>query len=397
MLRKAPNTLTGFVFAELLTNEYLEKAITELLLPLADSCYKYGKKKILLRTKGMFWNGTIYLDMFRPIMSNEVYREIFVPSMEETNSRSQSLSLAGRTGLWLTGKFNHISGRAVTDNANYNRLWEWGQTQHLSHFLRNMSLNRVQGADIFQINVYTDNEKEMIPFYLMLEKGILPLPGKEDLLSLSDLTIGIKSPDKDFIRHIDNFMSMDKYQPDEGTFVFDRHANHWGGALIPDHDFENYAMNAKRRMTNFIAQSPYGNLTTIPAETDLSQFPIFRKMLVTDGRYWYDENGQAHSAEEYKPVVVKELEESAQRLPVRVFGEAAWTAIRIDDSHIRLVLIDPGYLDPADRIVDILFQHIKATEATDILSAEKLTIANDRIEKVKIPMGILRIIDVKHE
>jgi hypothetical protein len=362
----------------------------EQLLPLADLCYEHGRKKIFLRNKNIFWNGNIYMDIFKPIMDNERYREIFVPSMEETNSRSQSLSLAGRTGLWLTGKFNHISGRAVTDNANYNRLWEWGQTKHLSHFLRAMSLNRVMGADIFHINIVTDNATEMLPFYLMLEKGILPLPGKEDILSLSDVTIGIKSPDKDFIRHGTNGHGMNLYSSDEGQFVFDKLDCYWGGAIIPEHDFEHYAMNAKRRMTNFIAQSPYGNMTTIPAETDLSRFPCFKKMIVTDGRFWYDEAGNPQSAEAYKPIVVKALEEAANRLPIRIYGDVAWAALRIDSTHIRLVLIDPGYLDPAERKCEIKLQHLEGISCTDILSKESLQIRDGKISAT-VPAGILRI------
>jgi len=397
MMKVAPNTLQGFDIAELETmDEVMERSINEQLFPFADSCYKYGKKKITILNKNIFWNGNIYLDMFKPFMADERYREIFITEMEETNSRSQSLSLAGRTGLWLTGKFNHMAGRAVTDNANYNRLWHWCQTEHLSHFLRAMSLERLQGADIFDFNIVTDNAEEMLPFYLMLEKGILPLPGKEDILSLSDLTIGIKSPDKDFLRHGTNGHGMTLYKPDEGQFVFDRLDCYWGGAMIPDHDFENYAMNAKRRMTNFIAQSPYGNMTTISAETDLSQFPFFKKMIVTDGKYWYDEAGKPQTAAAYKPVVLKELEEAAGRLPIRVYGEVAWVALRLDPTHIRLVLIDPGYLDPADREAEVVLQHVDASGAKDILSGESIKIEQGKM-KLKVPMGILRIIDITHQ
>lgn len=397
MLKKAPKTLMGFVFAELEgTDSVLAAAVRDQLIPLADACYEHGRKKILLRNKNIFWNANVYLDLFAPIMSQEKYREIFVPAMEETNSRSQSLSLAGRTGLWLSGRFNHIAGRAVTDNANYDRLWEWGQTQHLSHFIRHMSLNRIQGANIFQINVYTDNEREMLPFYLMLEKGILPMPGKEDILSLSDLTIGIRSPDQDFLRHGGNGHWEATYAPSNDTFVFDRLDCYWGGAPLQEHDFERYAFHAARRMTNFLAQSPYGNLTTISADTKLGGLPYFRRMLVTDGRYWYDETGARHSAEAYKPVVLEALQDAATRLPIRVHGEAAWAALRVDASHARIVLIDPGYLDPADRTVDIVFQRMNAIEAVDILSGEKLPITNGRITGVRIPLGILRVIDVVH-
>lgn len=395
MLRIAPKTLQGFVFAEFeLHDQYMSDAIQKQLIPLADSCYKYGQKKIFLRNKNIFWNASVYLDVFKPLYSQEKYREIFVPCMEETNSRNQSLSLAGKTGLWLTQTFRHTAGRAVTDNANYNRLWEWGQTQHLSHFIRTLSLSRLLGADYFQVNIYTDNETEMLPFYLMLEKGILPKVEPVDLISISGLTVGITSPDEEFIGHGVNGHSMDLYAKDEPEFVFDRLDCYWGGALIPNHDFEKYAMNAKRRMTNFLPQSPFGNLTTISANNDLNKLPCFRRMLKTDGRYWYDENGRKHLASDYKQVVLDELEMAAKKLPLRVTGDVAWVAVRISPKYIRLVLIDPGYLDPDDRHAEVLFQNLNVKAARDILSGVSIPTDGNKMN-IDVPMGILRIIDLE--
>ncbi|MBE7539679.1 MAG: hypothetical protein HS122_14870 [Opitutaceae bacterium] len=396
MLVLAPTTLQGFVFAEFETiDDNMALAIREQLLPLADLCHERGKK-ILLRGKNIFWNGSVYADVFKPLMSEEKYREVFVPSMEETNSRNQSLSLTGRTGLWLTKKFNHMSGRAVTDNGNFNRLWDWCQSAHLSHFVRAMILARCQGADIFHLNIYSDNAGEMLPFYQMLEKGILPLPAREDILSISDLAIGMLQPDQDFLRHGINGHGMDLYSPGEAPFVFDRLDCFWGGAMLADHDFENYALHAKRRMTNFISRSPYGNLAMIPADTDLARFPIFKRKLLTDGRYWYDDAGRRHTAPEYKPVVLQALEEAAARLPIRVTGDVAWAALRLDATHIRVVVIDPGYFDPAPRQAIVRFQHVKPTEIRDILDGAKLTAEVEGLA-LNIPMGSLRIIDVAHQ
>lgn len=395
MLELAPTTLQGFVFAEFeIIDDVIARAIREQLLPLADRCHA-GGKKIIIRCKNVFWNGNIYADVFKPIMAEEKYREVFVPSMEETNSRSQSLSLAGRTGLWLTRRFNHMSGRAVTDNGNFNRLWNWCQSAHLSHFLRAMILARCQGADIFHLNIYSDNAGEMRPFYQMLEKGLLPLPAREDILSISDLAIGMLTPDKDYLRHGTNGHGMDRYSPGEPPFVFDRLDCYWGGAMLAEHDFEHYALHAKRRMTNFISRSPYGNLTMIPGDTDLAQFPRFKRKLLTDGRYWYDDAGRRFTAAEYKQTVLQALEESASRLPIRVTGDVAWAAIRIDAAHIRVVIIDPGYFDPAPRQAVVHCQHVSAVEIRDVLSGTTLRAGADGLE-INVPMGTLRILDVTH-
>ena len=71
----------------------------------------------------MFWNANCYLDLWRDTLLAGRNGDVFLPSMEETNDRCQALSLAGSTGLWLSGVFDGITARAVTDNANFCRFW----------------------------------------------------------------------------------------------------------------------------------------------------------------------------------------------------------------------------------------------------------------------------------
>jgi len=397
VLEAAPNTFVGVVFAELEeTDEALTAAVQSQLLPLAEKFYKHGRKKILLRNKNIFWNGNVHLDLFKEtIMSDPRYREVFVPSMEETNSRTQGLSLAGRTGLWLTERFDHISGRAVTDNANWNRSWEWGQTMHLSHFIRALSLSRVYGADLFHINIYTDNKVEMLPLFHLLGSGALPRPERDELLSLSNVAIGMTRPDEEFIRHGTNGHGLDRYAPDTAPFVLDRLDGFWGAAPVPWYDLTNIAYNSQRRQMNFIPRLPYGMVTMIAAETNPSDFAYYRQVLRTDGRYWYDDQDQPHAADAWEPMVRETLEAAAERLPVRVLGDVSWSAVRIDPTHVRVILIDPGYLDPADREATIVMQHLQTVQCTDILSGETLPVIDNRTA-VRVPMGILRIIDVEH-
>jgi hypothetical protein len=331
--------------------------------------------------------------MWDDLFSDERFSDIFVPSMEETNSRVQSFSLSGRTGLWMKDAFKTVSGRAVTDNANYNRQWEWGQTQHLSHMIRAMSQRRLQGADLFHINIYTENETEMMPFYLMLEKGILPRVRPHEMISMNEIAVGVKSPpDHDYIEHGTNGHDLYKYSPNEPELVVDKLDCYWGGAIVPENDLTRILFNSKRRMTNFIAQSPYGNVATIPANTDLSALQSFSDMVVTDGKFWYDENDNPLSPADFRSTLIEKFETAAEKLPVRVSGEVAWSAIQIDSSVIRVVLIDPGYLDPEDREAVITIKDTTDIIARDILSGEILPIANNKIN-VTVPMGILRVID----
>ncbi len=394
ILEVAPNTLQAFIFPELeRTDLSMKNAVNQHIKPLADLCLEHNKK-ILLRNKNIFWNGTCYLDLWWSIFKDKKYREVFVISMEETSDHLQSWSLAGRTGLWLTEHFDVVSGRAVTDNSNWLRIYEWCSTQKLSNQIRFMSLNRMYGADFFHLNFHTGNETDMIPFYQMLEKGILPNPDRDDIVSLSDLAIGMKiPPDKDYEDQGTNHHVLKNFNPNEEMKVIDKIAAYWGGAPVPEHDFTRIAFNSKRRMTNFLSQAPYGNIAVIPATTDITQYDQFNKMIVTDGKYWYDENNQPQTASAYKDEVVSALEEAASRLPIRVSGEVSWVAVKLDPGRTRLLLIDPGYLDPADRDVVIHLQNMNDVIAHDILRNENLSVVNNEIS-LTVPMGIMRIIDL---
>jgi hypothetical protein len=151
-------------------------------------------------------------------------------------------------------------------------------------------------------------------------------------------------------------------------------------------------MNVTHRMTNFLPQTPYGMTALIPAETPLDG--RFKRIITTDGEYFYDETGKQYRALEYKPAVLKALKEAALKMPLLVKGNVHWSAVRLNETHLRITLIDPGYLDPAARTAQIIFQHVEAKTCTDILSKESLPIVDGKVE-LTIPAGVFRVVDVE--
>jgi len=79
---------------------------------------------------------------------------------------------------------------------------------------------------------------------------------------------------------------------------------------------------------------------------------------------------------------------------INVRGKVAWTATRIDPSYVRLVLIDSGHLDPADRVAEGAV-NADVVSAIDILKGERLEVRNNMFT-VTVPMGIPRVIDIEH-
>jgi hypothetical protein len=229
----------------------------------------------------------------------------------------------------------------------------------------------------------------------MIEKGIIHIPQRSELLSISEFALGMKSPPSEvYIKHGTNGHKYWYPSVEKSEMVFDHLDAYWGGSCLEPHDFSSYAMNVKYRMTNFLPQTPYGLTPIIPARTKTDSH--FKKIIETDGQFFYDEAGKQYTASEYKPKVETALSEASKRMPVLVRGNIHWSVVRLDPRHIRVTLIDPGYLDPAEREAEIILQHLKGIRCTDILSGESLSIKDGKIS-VTVPAGIFRIIDIQHQ
>jgi len=403
MLDAAPGHLQGFLFAEMeQVDRDMREVVRRILLPLAEQCRRHGEKKIIFLNKNIFWNGSCYLPLWKEVLLNRKYRNVFVPALEETNSRTQEQSLMGRVGLWLNGSFDHWSCRAVTDNAVWDRMWEWSSQQVATHQLRQLVSRASLGADIFFVAIHqgefsAEIGRTFLPFYEMLEKGILQVPARDELLSVPDVFVAMKTPPSPvFIAHGINGHRYNYPRDDHSALVFDRLDCYWGGAPLPDHDLGKYGMGVSRRMCNFLPKMPFGLIAILPDETGSALPPRFREKISTDGQFWFDDEGRRREPGVDQGTVEAKLRESADRLPLRVTGDVSWSTVRINANHVRVVLVDSGYLDPADREAEILLQHVRGVRCMDILSGKQLRIENNRI-RLRVPAGTLRICDISSE
>jgi hypothetical protein len=401
IIQIAPKHFLGFVCAELeQTDSVMQELILKILYPLAEQCLK-ASKKIIFRSKDIYWNGVCYMPFLKDVLLNPKFSKVFVPGTEETNDRTQEMSLAGRVGLWETGHFDRWACRVVTDNPTFDRFFEWSSQQIMSHYIRNMVLNAAMGSDYFFIDIHQNtNEnlwKQLKPFYELINKGVIFIPKREDLLSVSSLCLGMKTPPSDeYLRHGMNGHRFNFDEEKPVTMVFNRLDSYWGAAPTTDYDFSNYGYGVERRMLNFLPKYPYGLVTIVPDEIDMKKFPLFHDKVTTDGQYFYDIAGKRYEAADYKQTMLEKLKSASEKLPVLVKGDAAWSVVRIDPNHVRVVLVDPGYTNPADRDVVIVLQHLRGVSCTDILSGEKLIISDQAI-KVHIPAGVFRVLDVEYK
>lgn len=439
ILQAAPRTCDGFLFPEMeRTDEAMKWVIDNHIRPICDLCLKYGKKKLLLRSKHAFWSGNVYLPLWREVIISRKYKDVLVPAMEETNERAPDISLSGRLGLYLTGYCEKWGARAVKDNLAFNRYFEWSTGMVGSHFLRALVYRASLGAEMFLIQLSSlrtgatgepsaehgrylhERPGQKLPaasaelsrwgrdrgnltehgiychepFVHMLGKGVIYTPkNRSDILSISPVAVGIMDPDPDYIRHACNGHHIEEYAAGEAPLVFDRFDNYWAQAPTAAHDIGSYGAGRTKQAHNFLPQFPYGLITFLPAREDISKIPRLGAKFDTDGKSWFI-GGVKHGPADAKPDILRALRDRASALPVRVHGEAAWTAVRIDDRHIRLTMLDPGYLSPAERKVNVTFG-VNAVRATDILDREELQIRDGSLA-LTIPAGVFRIIDIQH-
>ncbi|MCG9793686.1 PQQ-binding-like beta-propeller repeat protein [Flavobacterium algicola] len=387
--------------------------LNDLINPLAK--YSQGKNtNLFLRTKNIFWLGSIYKPEWKNFMSGE-YADVFVPSMEETTDKIMELSLSGRLGIWTSGATNSWGSRAVRDNTSFDRQRQVSYQTIPNHYLRMLVYHISYGA------TYLDNfpidQDYMSVLWDLIAKGALYVPKSEEILSFSPVHLAMTEPNENFIQEGGNnkyTTFFDKKYEDENPAVFSRMTGCWPGAQVTPWDFSRYAAGVTDRRLNFLAPYKNGMVLIVPpqkgalAKTDEPRgkltdhlHPFYKnniKEYITDGKDYISADGkEKYPANNYYKGIEKDINESAKLLPITVSGEVAWVVAQTAPTHLRLTIIDSGYINPAERLANISFNGVKPVKITDVLTGEKWDAKNTASVKIDVPLGSFRFIDVELE
>lgn len=380
------------------------------LYPLAD--YANGKNaNLYIRTKHTFWQAIIYLDMWNGLLSGE-YADVFVPSMEETTDKMMDLSVAGKMGIWTSGATNSWGARGARDNASYFRLRQHSHQMVPNHFLRMLVYSMASGAQY--INNFPVNQEYMSVLYEMVEKGVLYIPKRDQIVSINPVHLSMTTPDKVYLDQGNNCKWTTFYDKEfeaENALVFSRMNGTWPAAPVKEYDFSAYASGSKERRLEFVPRYHQGLVMITPPQKgkfadkeakrgaleDLLH-PIYKGNMtefITDGKYYYSSDGtQKYAPQEYYTEVQNAIEKASDKLPVKIkSGEVGWVAVQTSPKHIRLTIIDNGYINPDDRLAEILLQ-VEVEEIKDIVTNETLKAANGKL-KLTVPCGLFRFIDIQ--
>ncbi|SDW27920.1 hypothetical protein SAMN05444411_101413 [Lutibacter oricola] len=377
--------------------------------PLAT--YSTGSKnKLYIRTKHTFWQSTVHMPLWSRLASGE-FSDVFVPSMEETSGKTMDLSVAGRMGIWLSGAVDNWGARAVPDNPSFDRLRQYSNQKLPNHFLRQMVYNISSGATY--INNFPVDQEYMSLLWVLIAKGALYVPEKNEVLSISPVHLSMLEPDDDYALD-GNSIKWTSYfnetTEQNSPRVFSRLNGTWPGAPVTEWDFSSYASGVKDRRLHFLPTYKNGLvLVTPPSEPEGAESPRGKltdhlhpfykdkmKEYFTDGKHYYSSStgGTQYAADSYYQTIKSDIETSSTQLPVTVSGDVAWVVAQTSPTHFRLTIIDNGYLNPNNRVAYVSFNNIIPKKIVDVIDGTEYGASNSMVN-IEIPCGMFRFIDIE--
>jgi len=390
-----------------------EYILNDLIYPLAEYCQ--GKNaNLYIRTKHTFWQSIAHLPMWSRMASGE-FSDVFVPSMEETTDKSMELSVAARLGYWMSGAVDSWGARCARDNTSFNRLRQHSHQMLPNHFLRQMVYNISYGAQY--INNFAVDQDYMSLLWELIAKGALYVPKRSEIISFSPIHLSMTEPDEHYLNEGNNVKWTTFYDQDfeeNNPFVFSRLNGTWPGAPVTEWDFSRYAAGVKERRLNYLPPYENGLVLITPVQSGILAannsprgamtdylHPLYKNIMkeyITDGRHYYSADGKTkYAADEYYKTIEADIKKSVMLLPLTVSGSVAWVAAQTSANHLRLTVIDSGYINPKSRTAIVKFHTVKPLKMFDLLDKKSFNITDPSAVKIDVPCGMFRFIDIETE
>jgi hypothetical protein len=414
ILEACPNSCLGFLSSENSRHDNtLRTYLKSFWIPLMGLCKKENKKAILVE-KGAWWATIPAMAKFSGLLDAK-YKDVLVPSVEDSNSRTPELNLAGRLGLFQSGLVNTWSGRTVPDEMCWHRFWEWEYVQNAHPYLRRQIVQALLGATIFEYHHtpahqekhigFTDFGRKLLgPFIHMLGRELLIPPTRDKMVNTSPVVIRMREPATSFLKEAFTFFPWDnqfQWDAEERESPFEGVACHWGFAPVQPHYMGSYLLGQDRHGLNLAPATPWGVPAIVPEWVDLHGESWVEGEWETDGRYVYD--GGQRSGADARNDILASFEQAAQQLPFQVEGRVFMQAQRVRQHVYRVTMVDSGILDPDDRACVLHIRPGKAdppataiSSVTGLLGDTDPSVQNNTVH-VTVPAGTLAILEVELE
>jgi lambda-carrageenase len=409
ILQVAPNYCLGFQSAEDEQIEVVPRYFEHFFKPLANLCIQYGNKLCLTKNKGIWWMSSPADPQAFDTMFADGRGKVSVAATEDSNSRTPEMNLMGRGGLWQAGLIQHNDVSIHADLFSFNRFQQWEYPRAGHPYLRLLVAHTTMGmtqvstrireimpaADTAEFEPTGKESTEI--FYHLLGKGIIFSPDREDALGYSPVGVVVHKPAQKWLTDAHNGHSPERWVEDKELHqaVFPHNGSLWGMTNTPDHAFQKVIFNKQRQFGYQMPPTPYGLVAFVPEFADLNDVAHVHQWWHTDGICAWKEGGPKLTGAEAAKALQSDFQKAAEQLPFRQISDPVFMQVlRIKEDHYRLVLVDPGWIDPADRKVEVKIQLPGEFKAENILNRQVYPVSNGMFS-LEVPAGLFAVVDVK--
>ncbi len=407
MLQAAPKTCLGFVSAEDEQAGEMVYYLRHFIQPILELCRQQGKK-FILRNKNIWWLHWPADPEVRELIFNGRYRSVILPAVEDSNSRTSDAQLAARVGLWLNGDFDDWAVRACADWFNFARTWEWESVMTGHPQLRYYVSQAMLGARVFMLgsgelerrsHAMTRVGREgAAPFLHLLGRGALTPPTRAQMASVSPVVLHVPQASERFARRGANGHGHHKWNEDGSDtqrWALERLDCYWGMAPLPATDLSTYLWGRTRRSADHIpVTAPHGFVSVVSGSKPRLDGP-WKTIWTTDGDTLV-RDGKKHSLEAARELMQRDLAAGMAEMPLDVEGTVFHQVIAQSADHYVIALVDPGWVDPAERRVRLKARQPGRWTVRDRVTGQTFGTLSPSLEIV-VPAGAFRLLDCRRE
>ncbi len=404
----APHYCLGFRTAEDEDFGRIPDYMQQYFAPLSHFCARHGME-FSTTNKNAWWAAvTAYPEVAQYLFTDDTKKTLSA-STEDSNSRTPEINLMARYGLYLAGEVNGLTVNVHQDMFSFNRFFQWEYPKHGHPFLRLMMAHTLLGGRSYNLRIpykYKDSngdiaftrlgEESVEPFMELLGKGIVFCPRPDEIAGTSEIGIAFEPPSGKWLKDAINGHSPETWEADSEMqhAIIPFNGCEWGMTPTPGFAMQKVLFHKDRQFGLFIPPTPYGLVPIMPANQDLRRAAGVNRWIHTDGIYLWEDENHKMTGQDAADFLKNIFEEAAKNLAFRTSGDDVFTQVlKLRDGQYRLFLIDPGWLDPADRQVIIFNQTHHSCRLKDVLTGEETVASATGNFKVKIPAGAFRILE----
>jgi hypothetical protein len=233
-------------------------------------------------------------------------------------------------------------------------------------------------------------------FLHLLGRGVITPPRREQLTSVSPVALVMQQPGQRFITHGANGhgdSGWGRDATDGQPWAFDRLDCYWGMAPLPPTDVATYLWGRTRRDPSQLpTTSPHGFVAIVPGGA-LPSSSRWSTQWSTDGDT-LRKAGRTYSLTEARTAMEEDLAVAERSLPFHIEGRVFHQIVEQSPDLSIVALLDPGWLDPAERTVRLSTRLSGEWVVTDRLTDAALGRLTTPLQ-VSVPAGTLRLLELR--